>query len=140
MPKQIRPVPTTLYDHQARKMVARQLNLSRSVTKAGRSWYSYTNSQVPLKPLAPAHTQAQAEHKLDGTSKATSVAHTDTGCLTEVAMDIDVDHMANPGANVDEDADQPPQPVEVMPGIQPTTKPKGPRANYENSVSLSVFI
>lgn len=93
-----------------------------------------------MKPLAPAHTQAQAEHKLDGTSKAMSVAHPVTGCLAEVAMDIDEDHLVNPGANVDEDADQPPQPVEVMPGIQATTKPKGPRANYENSVSLSAFI
>lgn len=45
-------------------------------------------------------------------------------------MDIDGDHVANPGANVDEDADKP---VEVMPGIHATTKPK-------NLVSLPVFI
>lgn len=143
MPKQIRPVPTTLYDHKARNMVARQLNLSRSVTRAGRSSYSSTSSQFSLKPLpvAQAHAQAQVEHELNGTPKATSVAHPVipvTGCSTEVAtdkMDIDGGYMANPGANVGEDADQP---AEVMLGIQATTKPKGP--SYENSVCQPVLI
>lgn len=135
MPSQKRPVPTTLYDHKARNMVARQLNMSRSVTRTGRSSYSSTSSQFPLKPLARAHAQAQAEHELNGTSKATSVAH--PVIPTMDMMDIDGGHMANPVANVGEDADSD-QPAEVMLGIQATTKPKGP--SYENSVCQPVFI
>ena len=110
--------PSALYEHKARNMVARQLNISRSDTETGHSSYTDSSSQFRLKPLTPVHTQA--EHELCG-----------AGCPTDAGMDIDGDHVANPGAD---------QPVEVMPGIHATTKPKGPCHENENSVSLTVFI
>lgn len=115
MPRQARK-PTALYDHKARPIVSRQLHMSRSA-KTGRTSHYYTSSLIYLKRPTPAHTQAR--HKLHG-----------TGRPTDAGMDIDGDHVANPGANVDEDADKP---VEVMPAVHATTKPK-------NSVSLPVFI
>lgn len=113
MPKEkSRTKPSSLYDHNARRVVARQLNLSRG---AGRSLHCcYTSTQVPLKPLPQAHTDSNTEHELHA-------AHAD--------MDISADHMVNPEANMAEGADQP---VKVMPDItKPTEK------HYENSVRLS---
>ena len=121
MPKQKRSKPTALYDHNARPIVARQLHISRSA-KTGRTLYYYTSSLIRLKRLTPVHTQAG--HELHG-----------TGCPTGAGMDIDGNHVANPAANVDEDADQP---VEVMPGIHATTKVTKPKG-HKNSVSLPVF-
>jgi hypothetical protein len=117
MPKEKpRTKSSSLYDHNARRVVARQLNISRGST--GRSSHcSYTSSQVSLKPLPQSHNDSNTGHELHHAAYA--------------GMDIDADlpdHMVNPEANTAEGAEQP---VKVMPDItKPTEK------HYENSVSL----
>lgn len=113
MPKQCKPrsaKPSALYNHNTRKLVARQLNISHNVL-SGRSSYSYVSSQVRMRPrreppLPP--PPVCAEQELD---------------VAEVGMDINADYMFD----VDDGADQP-----VMPAI---TKPDS-EERYENSASL----
>ena len=117
MPKQCKrrsAKPSALYNHNTRKVVARQLNISHDVS--GRSSYSYVSSQVrlgprrePPPPPPPPPPPVCVEQELD-------VAEV---CME--SMDINADCMLD----VDEGADQP-----VRPAI---TKPE---ERYENSASL----
>jgi hypothetical protein len=52
----------------------------------------------------------------------------------QVDMDNDADQVINAEANVDQDVDHPPHPVEVMPVVHVVAKPK--EHSYENSMHL----
>jgi hypothetical protein len=108
MPKQRSVKPSALYNHNARKVVTRQLNISHNAS--GRSSYSYASSQVQLEPppLPPPVRVDTAEQELD---------------VAEVSMDINADYMFD----VNGDTDQP--------AIPTITRPEEPY--YENSVSAS---
>ena len=88
---------STLYNHNARDAIARQLNISTN--PSGRSSYSYTSSHLRLDPVVP------------------EVCHENESYV----MDIDEDYVVN---NQNEDVEQV---VEVMPGVHVLTKPKAKR-------------
>ena len=98
---------STLYNHNARNAITRQLSISTN--PSGRSSYTHVSSQVRLDPVAP-EVHCESESYMTGAS-----------------MDIDEDHVVN---SYNEDIEQV---VEVMPGIHVVTKSKAKR--YENSVS-----
>jgi hypothetical protein len=108
MPKE----PTPLYNHNARKAIARQLNLTSNAS--GRSSYSYTSSQVEVNPVT---REGHGEHEY---YPVDSNMH-----------DIDEDRIIE---DQDIDMDGENRVIEVMPGIHVIAKPKAKR--YENSVSF----
>jgi hypothetical protein len=107
MPKE----PSALYNHNARKAIAHQLNLSTN--PSGCSSFSYTSSQVPLECVVP------------------EVRPEDECSTVDPSMDIDEDHVIGE----DLQAYLQEQVVEVMPGINVKTKLKAKQ--YDNSVSFS---
>lgn len=102
-------VPPTLYNHGARPVTTRQLNFSSDTD--GRSSSSWVSSQVPL-PSAPQPTNLPEDDYYPA----------------DAGMDIDID----------ENPDDQPQTIEVMPGVHVLPKPKAKR--YENSVGVSLLI
>jgi hypothetical protein len=103
MPKSTR----SLYNHNTRVAVARQLNISTN--PSGRSSYSYATSHVSLDPVVPLEDSKNESYMMDA------------------SMDIDEDHVVN---DHNEDVEQV---IEVMPGVHIVSNQKAKR--YENSVS-----
>ena len=118
--------PSALYDHKAHKMLARHLNLPQASDVSGRSSYSYTTFQAPVR------TKPLAEHEH-------FVADTGNDGMESTIMDIDEDIVLSSEVNVDEPDEDAVSvnsvvpTITVIPGITEVTKPK--ERTYENSVS-----
>ena len=142
MPKQIRPSkPKALYDHNARNLVSRQLNISQGTNGASssggssyKSYYSYQSSPVEMKPLTQAHGAADAVDTEPLNEPELSNSETDAGMdsdATSNGMDIDsMDTNCDDTGVVDED------PPSLEDAVDADQLPKLKEQFYTSSVSL----